>query len=139
MWLVACCAAFALVSPAHAFAVTPTVRPRARLPTMQEVEQEEPSAAAPAAAPSTTGSGLSEAELAEQAAKLDALSAKWKRRREENEYVETLRSGWGPSPEIINGRAAMFFIVVGLVTEYYTGQSLPQQVQTMLQTLGFIG
>lgn len=106
---------------------------------MQEVEQEEPSAAAPAAAPSTTGSGLSEAELAEQAAKLDALSAKWKRRREENEYVETLRSGWGPSPEIINGRAAMFFIVVGLVTEYYTGQSLPQQVQTMLQTLGFIG
>ena len=30
----------------------------------------------------------------------------------------------------------MFFIIVGLVTEYYTGQSLPQQCGTMLQTLG---
>ena len=32
----------------------------------------------------------------------------------------------------------MFFIIVGLVTEYYTGQSLPQQVYTMLQTLAIV-
>ena len=76
-------------------------------------------------------------ELAEQSAKLDALASKWKRRREEKEYQETLRSGFGPAPEIINGRVAMFFIVTGLVTEYYTGESLPQQVYTMFQTLGF--
>ena len=53
-------------------------------------------------------------------------------------YQSTIRSGWGPSPEIINGRSAMFFIIVGLVTEYYTGRSLPQQVYTMLQNLAIV-
>ena len=78
----------------------------------------------------------SEMELAEQEAKANALSRKWKKREEENAYQATIRSGFGPAPEIINGRTAMFFFVVGLVTEYYTGQSMPQQVYTMLQTLG---
>ena len=77
-------------------------------------------------------------ELAEQESKLTALSEKWKRREDEAAYQESIRSGWGPSPERINGRAAMFFIIVGLVTEYYTGQSVPQQVYTMLQTMGLV-
>ena len=81
---------------------------------------------------------LSDVELAEQSAKLDALSAKWEKREAQLEYADTMRSGWGPSPERINGRSAMFFIIVGLVTEYYTGQSLPQQVYTMLQTMGIV-
>jgi len=81
---------------------------------------------------------LSESELQVQSAKLDALSAKWEKRQEEIDYAESLRSGWGPSPERINGRFAMFFLVVGLITEYYTGQSVPQQVYTMLQTLSII-
>ena len=53
-------------------------------------------------------------------------------------YYESIRSGWGPGPERINGRVAMFFLVTGLVTEYYTGQSVPQQVYTLLQTLSII-
>ena len=81
---------------------------------------------------------LSDVELAEQSAKLEALAEMWKKREDVGEYEEGLRSGWGPSPERINGRAAMFFIVTGLITEYYTGQSLPQQVYTMLQTLSII-
>ena len=32
----------------------------------------------------------------------------------------------------------MFFIIVGLVTEYYTGQSLPEQVYTLFQTIGVV-
>ena len=32
----------------------------------------------------------------------------------------------------------MFFIVTGLITEYYTGQSMPDQVYTMLQTLAIV-
>lgn len=81
---------------------------------------------------------ISDVELAEQETKLRALSDKWKKFEDEKAYQDTLRSGFGPSPERINGRAAMFFIVTGLVTEYYTGQSLPQQVQTMLETLAIV-
>jgi hypothetical protein len=54
------------------------------------------------------------------------------------DYQDSIRSGFGPAPEAINGRAAMFFILVGLITEYYTGQSVPQQVYTMLQTLAIV-
>lgn len=108
-------------------------------PRLQATEED----AAPVV-PETAASGkyssmdLSDVELAEQSAKLEALAEMWKKREDVGEYEEGLRSGWGPSPERINGRAAMFFIVTGLITEYYTGQSLPQQVYTMLQTLSII-
>ena len=81
---------------------------------------------------------FSDVELAEQQSKLEALSAKWEKRQEQLDYAESMRSGWGPSPERINGRFAMFFLIVGLVTEYYTGQSFPSQVYTMLQTLSIV-
>jgi len=90
------------------------------------------------AAPRLAEESVSEMELQVQSAKLDALSAKWEKRQEQLDYAESLRSGWGPSPERINGRFAMFFIVVGLITEYYTGQSLPSQCYTMLQTLSIV-
>jgi hypothetical protein len=32
----------------------------------------------------------------------------------------------------------MFFIVVGVLTEVWTGQSLPQQVETMASVLGLL-
>ena len=92
-------------------------------------------------APVTQGEYIkqfSDVELVEQEAKLEALAKKWKRIEDEGEYEEGLRSGWGPSPERINGRTAMFFLVTGLVTEYYTGQSLPDQFYTMLQTLSLV-
>ena len=91
-----------------------------------------------AGAAADMAAAFSDVELAEQEGKLEALADKWKKREDEAEYQATIRSGWGPAPEIINGRAAMFFLVVGLVTEYYTGQSLPQQVYTMLETLAII-
>ena len=42
---------------------------------------------------------------------------------------------WSEQAEIINGRSAMFFIVVGLLTELWTGQSIPEQVVTMARFL----
>jgi len=33
----------------------------------------------------------------------------------------------------------MFFLVVGLVTEYYTDVSFPGQIEEMLRVGGFIG
>lgn len=32
----------------------------------------------------------------------------------------------------------MFGITVGLLTEYWTGQSIPQQVETLIQVLGLV-
>eukprot|EP00967_Tisochrysis_lutea_P021884 scaffold24896_cov32-Tisochrysis_lutea.AAC.2 len=81
---------------------------------------------------------LSEMELAEQAAKLDALSAKWSKRQQQMEEEQAGQIGWVKAAEATNGRFAMFFLPVGLITEYYTGESLPQQVYTLLQTLGFV-
>mmetsp|Transcript_37470 Transcript_37470/g.64360 ORF Transcript_37470/g.64360 Transcript_37470/m.64360 type:complete len:139 (+) Transcript_37470:57-473(+) len=81
---------------------------------------------------------MSEMELAEQSAKLDALALKWRKRQRQADDEDGKRLGWAISSEQINGRLAMFFLIVGLVTEYYTGQSVPQQVGTMLQTLGVI-
>jgi hypothetical protein len=124
---------FLLATTAVAFTPSAAWRPlpaaalrRADAPLL--VDQAAPRADAP----------ISDVELQVQSAKLDALSAKWEKREKEVEYAESLRSGWGPSPERINGRFAMFFLIVGLVTEYYTGQSVPQQCYTMLQTLSIV-
>lgn len=82
--------------------------------------------------------GMSEMELAEQSAKMDALSDKWRKRQEAKEDEAASRVGWVGASEVVNGRFAMFFLLVGLITEYYTGQSVPQQVYTMLQTLAIV-
>jgi hypothetical protein len=37
-----------------------------------------------------------------------------------------------------NGRFAMFFLVVGLLTEYWTGVTFPGQIEEMLRVGGFI-
>lgn len=81
---------------------------------------------------------LSDVELAEQSAKLDALAEKWRKRQQALEEESSSRIGWVAASETINGRFAMFFVLVGLVTEYYTGESLPQQCYTLFQTLGFV-
>jgi len=78
-------------------------------------------------------------ELAEQSAKLDALEKKWRNRQLDLEDEQKKSLGWSKSAEQWNGRNAMFFLLVGLITEYYTGQSVPQQVGTLLETLGVIG
>jgi len=81
---------------------------------------------------------MSEMELAEQAAKLDALNAKWSKRQQREEADAAGRVGWVAAAQITNGRFAMFFLPVGLITEYYTGESMPQQVYTLLRTLSIV-
>jgi len=82
---------------------------------------------------------MNEIELAEQVRALDALEAKWINRRDQEMYEDSLNVGWVPRAEIINGRTAMFFLVTGLLTEYWTGLSMPGQVEEMLRIGGFIG
>jgi len=81
---------------------------------------------------------MSDVELAEQSAKLDALAAKWRKRQQNAEYEDASRVGWVNTSEVVNGRFAMFFLIVGLITEYYTGQSVPEQVYTLLQALALV-
>jgi len=81
---------------------------------------------------------MSEVELAEQSSKMDALAAKWRKRQQQAEVIEAQQVGWCPNAERINGRFAMFFLVTGLITEYYTGQDVPAQVATILRTLAVI-
>jgi hypothetical protein len=82
---------------------------------------------------------LSGVELARQAAALGQLEDRWRGERERREYEEGVSVGFVPTAEIVNGRTAMFFLVTGLLTEYWTGVSLPGQVEEMLRIGGFIG
>jgi len=82
---------------------------------------------------------LSELELAEQKKALNALEEKWRKEREIREYEESQKTGFVPLAELTNGRFAMFFLATGLLTELWTGVSLPGQVEEMLRIGGFIG
>ena len=79
------------------------------------------------------------AQLQTQASALDALETKWRKQRDMEIEEDIQNVGWVPRAEIINGRTAMFFLVTGLLTEYWTGVSLPGQVEEMLRIGGFIG
>jgi len=82
---------------------------------------------------------LGELELAAQVTALGKLEEKWRKRRLEEEYEESRKLGWTALAETYNGRLAMFFLVVGILTEYWTGISLPGQVEEMLRVGGIIG
>lgn len=82
---------------------------------------------------------LGELELAAQVTALGKLEEKWRKRRVEEEYEESRKLGWTGIAETYNGRLAMFFLVVGLLTEYWTGVSLTGQVEEMLRVGGVIG
>ena len=82
---------------------------------------------------------LSTEQVALQAAALGKLEDKWRAQREIEEYEGSIKVGWVPKAELINGRTAMFFLVTGLLTEYWTGITLPGQVEEMLRVGGFIG
>lgn len=82
---------------------------------------------------------LSDIEIAQQATALGGLEDKWRQERLEREYEESAKTGFVPLAELLNGRTAMFFLVTGLLTEYWTGISLPGQVEEMLRIGGFIG
>jgi hypothetical protein len=75
-------------------------------------------------------------ELAAQRVKLDKLAAKFKQERLQREYEDSQKFGFVKNAERFNGRLAMFFFVVGLLTEYWTGYTIPQQIELMLNTVG---
>lgn len=79
---------------------------------------------------------LTEAQLLEQRTRLNALEATFKQERLVKEYVESRKFGFVKYAELLNGRSAAFFFVVGLLTEYWTGYTIPQQVELMLNTVG---
>ena len=78
---------------------------------------------------------VNEIEIAELS---EVYGQQWRRRQEQLERDQGLNVGWVFKAETINGRLAMFFLIVGLITEYYTGESIPQQTLTMFRTLGII-
>lgn len=82
---------------------------------------------------------LNEVELAQQVTALTKLEEKWRAERLDREYEESRKLGFVEGAEMLNGRLAMFFLVTGLLTEYWTGQTMPQQVEEMLRIAGVIG
>mmetsp|Transcript_31893 Transcript_31893/g.52614 ORF Transcript_31893/g.52614 Transcript_31893/m.52614 type:complete len:184 (-) Transcript_31893:221-772(-) len=82
---------------------------------------------------------LNEIALAEQVTKLDALEEKWRKARANKEYQSARLLGWTEQAETYNGRFAMFFLVVGILTEAFTGISMPGQVEEMLRITGVLG
>lgn len=82
---------------------------------------------------------LNEIDLAKQVTELNKLEEKWRKERQIEEYEESRTVGWVGNAELLNGRVAMFFLATGLLTEYWTGISMPGQVEEMLRIGGFIG
>jgi hypothetical protein len=82
---------------------------------------------------------LNEVELAKQVAALTRLEEEWRRESFQLEDEEAKKVGFVEGAELLNGRTAMFFLAVGLLTEYWTGFTLPGQVEEMLRVGGIIG
>lgn len=82
---------------------------------------------------------VNEVELAAQNTALTAIEERYRKARLEKEYEEARILGWTSQAETFNGRFAMFFLSVGLLTEYWTGVTIPGQIEEMLRVGGFIG
>lgn len=82
---------------------------------------------------------LNQLELAEQATALGGLEDKWRKERDYESFKDSAKTGFVPKAELLNGRTAMFFLVTGLLTEYWTGISIPGQVEELLRISGVIG
>jgi hypothetical protein len=82
---------------------------------------------------------LNEIDLAKQVTALTALEETWRKKRAFEKYEAERKVGWTAQAEILNGRSAMFFLVTGLLTELWTGISMPGQVEEMLRIGGFLG
>lgn len=82
---------------------------------------------------------LNEIALAQQVTELGKLEEKWRKERLKEDYEENQTAGFVKNAELLNGRFAMFFLVTGLLTELWTGISVPGQVEEMLRIGGFIG
>lgn len=81
---------------------------------------------------------LDDVTLAKQVTALDKLETGWRKQRLQKEYDAGKKIGFVEGAEKLNGRFAMFFLVTGLLTEYWTGITIPGQVEEMLRVGGFI-
>lgn len=79
---------------------------------------------------------LGELEIAAQRTALDKYTMQLRKKQMAEDREAARIFGFVPFAETLNGRLAMFFIVTGVLTEYWTGYTLPQQVELMLRTLG---
>ena len=82
---------------------------------------------------------LSDLEIAAQVSELGKIEDRYRKIRQQEEYDAARILGWTGRAETFNGRFAMFFLVVGLLTEYWTGITIPGQIEEMLRVGGFIG
>jgi hypothetical protein len=82
---------------------------------------------------------VDELALARQVTALTQLEDTWRKERMQTDYEAELKVGWVGKAELANGRFAMFFLVTGLLTELWTGVSLPGQVEVLLRVAGVIG
>jgi len=82
---------------------------------------------------------LNEVELAAQVTALSNLEEKWRKQKVQDKYEAERLLGFTQQAEMYNGRFAMFFLVVGILTEYWTGVTIPGQIEEMLRVGGFIG
>ena len=131
-------AVLALALSANALVAPVRHTPRRLASTAADAEPAAPAAPAPA----STAPGkavIDDITLAKQSTALDKLAASWDRRKEFRSWEASRMTGFSEEAEIINGRTAMFFLVVGLLTEFWTGQSIPDQICTMLRVGAFIG
>ena len=134
-------AVIALALSASALVAPVRHAPR-RLASTAAEDVAEPAAPAPPAPAVSTAPGkavIDDITLAKQSTALDKLAASWDRRKEFRSWEASRMTGFSEEAEIINGRTAMFFLVVGLLTEFWTGQSIPDQIFTMLRVGSFIG
>ena len=114
--------------------------PRRLASTAADAEPAAPAPPAPPAVSTAPGKAvIDDITLAKQSTALDKLAASWDRRKEFRSWEASRMTGFSEEAEIINGRTAMFFLVVGLLTEFWTGQSIPDQIFTMLRVGSFIG
>ena len=133
-------AVIALALSANAL-VAPVRHPTRRVySTAADAEPAAPAAPpAPAVSTAPGKAVIDDITLAKQSTALDKLAASWDRRKEFRSWEASRMTGFSEEAEIINGRTAMFFLVVGLLTEFWTGQSIPDQIFTMLRVGSFIG
>jgi hypothetical protein len=81
---------------------------------------------------------LTKTEIKDKEKLLKSLSEKWKKERIEKEDFDKKTFGFTKNSEILNGRAAMFFFVTGILTEIWTKESIPGQIEIMIRTFGII-
>ena len=82
---------------------------------------------------------VNEIELAAQVTELTKIEDRYRKVRKAKEYEEARIIGFVPMAEVYNSRFAMFFLTVGLLTEYWTGITIPGQIEEMARVGGFIG